>query len=52
MIAPGDLRRSIVFDRINTNAPTIKMPPIARNRIDTNAVQVLADWINRLPATP
>ena len=52
MIAPGDLRRSIIFDRMDTNAPTIKMPPIARNRIDTNAVQVLADWINSLPAAP
>jgi len=52
IIAPGDLGRSVLFARINTNAPTLKMPPLGRNRIDEAAVQVMADWINRLPATP
>lgn len=52
MIAPGDLRRSIIYDRMNTNAPTIKMPPLGRNQIDAAAVQLMADWINSLPATP
>jgi len=52
IIAPGELGRSVLFARINTNAPTLKMPPLGRNRIDEAAVQVMADWINRLPATP
>ena len=28
------------------------MPPLARNLVDTNAVQVFTDWINSLPGTP
>jgi uncharacterized repeat protein (TIGR03806 family) len=52
MIAPGDLQRSIIYDRMNTNAPTIKMPPLARNRVDANAVQLMADWINSLSDVP
>ena len=32
-----------------SNATKIQMPPLARNVIDTNAVSVLAQWINSLP---
>jgi hypothetical protein len=42
----------VLWGRLNTNAPAIKMPPLARNLIDTNAVQVFTDWINSLPGTP
>jgi len=52
IIKAKDLWRSVLYDRINTNDPAIKMPPLARNLIDTNAVQVFADWINSLPGTP
>ena len=48
IIAPGDLGRSVLFARMNTNAPTIKMPPLGRNRIDEAAVAVMGDWINGL----
>jgi hypothetical protein len=47
-----DIWRSVLWNRINTNAPAIKMPPLARNLVDTNAVQVFTDWINSLPGTP
>jgi hypothetical protein len=49
---PSDVWRSILYDRMNTVSPTIKMPPLARNLIDTNAVQAMADWINSLGGTP
>jgi hypothetical protein len=44
------LGRSVLFARMNTNAPTLKMPPLGRNRIDAAAVKVMADWITSLPA--
>ena len=52
IVAPSDIWRSVLYDRMNTVDPTIKMPPLARNTIDTNAVQVMADWINSLGGTP
>lgn len=52
IITPKDVWRSILYDRINTTDPSFKMPPLARNLIDTNAVTVIATWINSLAGTP
>lgn len=52
IVAPKDIWRSVLYGRMNTLDSTIKMPPLARNLIDTNAVLVMADWINSLPGTP
>ncbi len=43
-VAPGDLAHSIMYLRLQTNS-AIKMPPLARNVVDTNAVAALAQWI-------
>jgi hypothetical protein len=51
IIKSKDVWRSVLYDRINTTDPNIQMPDF-RNLIDTNAVQVFADWINSLPGTP
>ena len=48
IVKPRDVWRSVLLRRINTNDST-KMPTLARNLIDTNAVQVITDWINNLP---
>jgi len=56
IVAAEDVWRSVLYDRINTldstNGTKIQMPPLARNVIDTNAVSVLAAWINSLPGVP
>jgi uncharacterized repeat protein (TIGR03806 family) len=48
VIAPHDIWRSIAYMRINTNGD-IRMPPLARETIDAQGVQVLRDWINSMP---
>lgn len=52
VVVPKDIWRSVLYDRINSLDPAVKMPPLARNLIDTNAVAALAAWINSLPGTP
>ena len=48
VVVPKDIWRSILFARMNTLDSAVKMPPLARNLIDTNAVQVMGDWIDTL----
>jgi uncharacterized repeat protein (TIGR03806 family) len=48
VIAPHDIWRSIAFMRVNT-VDDIKMPPLARETIDTRGVDLLRDWITSLP---
>jgi hypothetical protein len=37
---------------MNTATNAYKMPPLARSLIDSNAVQIVGDWINSLSGTP
>jgi hypothetical protein len=52
LIAPKDIWRSMIYQRMNTTNPIYKMPPLARALIDTNAVALLGLWINNLPGVP
>jgi mono/diheme cytochrome c family protein len=52
IVVPKDIWRSVLYGRMNTTNIGVKMPQLARNLIDTNAVQVVGDWINTLPGTP
>jgi hypothetical protein len=52
IVAPKDVWRSSIYDRMNSLNPAVQMPNLARNVIDTNAVQVRSDWINSLPGIP
>jgi uncharacterized repeat protein (TIGR03806 family) len=51
IVKSQDVWRSILLRRVNTTNPAIQMPAF-RNLIDSNAVQVITDWINSLPGTP
>ncbi len=52
VVTPQDIWRSALHQRAKSLDPLMKMPPLARNLIDSNAVATLADWINSLPGTP
>ena len=52
IVKSKDIWRSVIYHRLNSLDPAIKMPPLARNLVDTNAVAVITDWINSLPGTP
>ncbi len=51
VITPGDLDLSMLKIRHGTTGP-MKMPPLARNVVDEQAAQVIADWILSLPSAP
>jgi uncharacterized repeat protein (TIGR03806 family) len=48
VISPHDIWRSIAYMRADTNSD-IRMPPIARETIDGEGMQVLHDWIDSMP---
>ncbi len=52
VVTPRDIWRSILYQRANSLEPLIKMPPLARNLVDTNAMMVIAAWINAMPGIP
>jgi mono/diheme cytochrome c family protein len=51
VIASNDIWRSIAFMRIDTMGD-IRMPPLARETIDTQGVALLRQWITSLPGKP
>jgi uncharacterized repeat protein (TIGR03806 family) len=48
VISPHDIWRSIAYMRVNT-VGDIKMPPLARETIDQQGVQLLNEWITAMP---
>jgi hypothetical protein len=51
VVVPKDIWRSVLYDRMNSLDPAVKMPSLARNVLDTNALSVVAAWINSLAGT-
>lgn len=52
IVVPHDIWRSKMYQRANSLANGVKMPPLAKSLLDTNALAVIADWINSLSGTP
>ncbi|HEX3133381.1 MAG TPA: Ig-like domain-containing protein, partial [Planctomycetota bacterium] len=48
VIAPGSLLRSLMHTRDNSLDPAIKMPPLAKNLVDTQAIAAMESWIASL----
>ena len=47
IIAPGDHTRSVLWERM-TRTDENRMPRIGSNVVDSNAADVIADWIDSL----
>ncbi len=48
IINPRDPRRSILYRRIASNDPAIRMPPLARDVVDQEMAEHLLKWIDSL----
>jgi uncharacterized repeat protein (TIGR03806 family) len=52
LITPGDLKASMVYQRMNRRHDLFNMPPLATHEIDREAVEVFAEWIRSLGEPP
>jgi hypothetical protein len=50
IIYPGDPDRSLLYRRVNSDSPGLRMPPLLRNRVDGAYAELLRAWILSLPA--
>ena len=48
VVKPGELSHSVLYARINLLG-NLQMPPLARNVVNTNAVEAAGEWISGLP---
>lgn len=52
VVAPQDLGRSELYQRVSENIIGKRMPPIGSDRVDDAFVRVLSEWIQALPKSP
>ena len=50
MLKAGDVEHSLLHARVASVDPLMKMPPLARNRVDPAFEPVLAHWIATMPS--
>jgi hypothetical protein len=49
VVWPKHLESSFLFQRLSREEPFMKMPPLGRNVVDEEAVQMVEQWIQSLP---
>jgi uncharacterized repeat protein (TIGR03806 family) len=49
IVKPGVPEESLLYLRVSSLDPALKMPPLGRNAIDEEGARLLADWIRSLP---
>lgn len=52
IVKPGNTAQSVLYFAMSTNLNNFKMPRIGRTIVHEEAVQMVGDWINSLPACP
>lgn len=50
-LVPGNPDQSIMVYRMNSVAPAVKMPELAKTMVHVEGVQLIRDWIATLPGT-
>lgn len=45
LVEPGDPAKSVLLQRIKTNDPDLRMPPLARSVVDTEGAALIEQWI-------
>jgi len=48
LVAPGEPDRSVMLLRATSTEPLVRMPPLLRNRVDEDYVELLRSWISSL----
>ena len=51
IVTPGAPEASLLYLRVVTNDPALRMPPLGRNAVDHEGARLLYDWIKSMPAT-
>ncbi|MCW5558970.1 MAG: hypothetical protein KIT22_14210, partial [Verrucomicrobiae bacterium] len=52
IVVPKDLEHSVLFKRLSTATESYRMPPLAKNLVDPEAVSAVAAWILDLSGLP
>ena len=45
VVVPGDFAKSLLHRRMGATSPAEQMPPVTRNVVDAEALDVIAEWI-------